>query len=347
VIIRIFFVSLVVAPAFCFPTSALVAAVDDAPIFPTTFRWKCPAPVQAPETRTNDRCFSVKDPTIVRHGDRWHLFTTIRSEKRTHQIEYSSFSDWRDADAAPRHILTFNPGYFCAPQVFYFAPQRKWYLLHQASDSTRPVALQPAFVTSETIDRPDAWSAPVFLFDKHPENVKAWIDFWIICDDAKAHLFFTSNNGLMWRAETTLAQFPRGWSQPVIVLRDDIFEASHTYRVRGPQRLFLTIVEAQDGLRRYYKAYVADRLDGEWKPLAATKERPFASAANVDFAGEPWAQSISHGELIRAGFDDKMEIDPHHLQFFFQGARDEQMRGVPYGQIPWRLGLLDVAKPAP
>jgi hypothetical protein len=318
-------------------------APAETPDLSPPFRWKCGPPVQAPEVRPADRCFSVKDPTIVRYRDRWHLFTTIRSEKRSHQIEYSSFENWGDAATAPRHLLNFNPGYFCAPQVFYFAPHAKWYLLHQASDPSRPVALQPAFVTTETIEDPSSWSRSTFLFDAHPANVKAWIDFWIICDETKAHLFFTSNNGLMWRAETSLAQFPRGWSQPVIVLRDDVFEASHTYRMRGAKSApFLTIIEAQNGVRRYYKGYVADRLDGEWKPLAATKEESFASESNVAFEGEPWAQSISHGELIRAGFDEKMEIDSDHLQFLFQGARDDQMRGVPYGQIPWRLGLLEL-----
>jgi hypothetical protein len=45
-------------------------------------------------------CYSVKDPTIVRLGDRWHLFCTIRSLKRTQQIEYLSFADWTEASKA-------------------------------------------------------------------------------------------------------------------------------------------------------------------------------------------------------------------------------------------------------
>jgi len=43
----------------------------------------------------------------------------------------------------------------------------------------------------------------------------------------------SSNNGLMWRAETPLADFPHGWNAPKVVLRDDIFEASHTDRLQG------------------------------------------------------------------------------------------------------------------
>jgi hypothetical protein len=307
------------------------------------FQWRCGPPVQSPVERTNDPCFSVKDPTVVRYQDRWHVFTTIRSEKRTHQIEYSAFADWKDAAATPRYILSFNTGYFCAPQIFYFTPHRKWYLLHQASDPARPVALQPAFSTSERIDAPLSWSAPQFLYDEHPANVKAWIDFWIICDAAKAHLFFTSNNGLMWRAETSLDRFPKGWSSPQVVLRDDIFEASHTYRLQGMDR-YLTVIEAQAGPRRYYKAYLANRLEGEWQPLAATQEKPFASAANITSTGVRWAESISHGELIRTGYDEHLEVDAARLQFLFQGALDQDIKGKPYGRIPWRLGLLELSR---
>lgn len=305
------------------------------------FRWRCGPAVQSPAVRPEDPCYSVKDPTVVRYEGRWHLFTTIRSEKRTHQIEYSSFVEWKDAEAAPRHLLRFNTGYFCAPQVFWFTPHRRWYLLHQASDPGRPVTLQPAFATSERLEDPASWSVPEFLYDQHPASVKGWIDFWVICDDTRAHLFFTSNNGLMWRAETPLARFPRGWSEPAVVLRDDLFEASHTYRLQGTGQ-YLTVVEAQAGSRRYYKAYLADRLDGTWTPLAATRELPFAAAANVRFeGGVPWAESISHGELIRAGFDEHLEVDPAKWQFLFQGVLDRDMAGKPYGRIPWRLGLLE------
>jgi hypothetical protein len=225
------------------------------------FAWKSSGPLQSPAVR-DDRCLSVKDPSIVFDNGRWHLFTTVRGEKRSHQIEYSTFADWKDADSAPRHLLTFNPAYFCAPQVFYFTPHKKWYLLHQAADVSRTIKQQPAFSTTETIDDPASWSAPQFLYDETPANIKGWIDFWIICDDAKAHLFFTSNNGLMWRAETPLEKFPKGWSQPQVVLRGDIFEASHTYKLKGLDK-YITLIEAQAGPRRYFKAYIAEKLDGE------------------------------------------------------------------------------------
>ena len=146
----------------------------------------------------------------------------------------------------------------------------------------------------------------------------------------------------MWRAETKLADFPHGWTDPQVALRGDIFEASCTYRLKGTGQ-YLTIVEAEThrpGGWRYYKAYLADALDAEWKPLADTWEKPFAAPGNVTFAGEKWSESISHGELLRTGIDQRLEIDPQHLRFLYQGVLERDRKGKIYGQIPWRLGIL-------
>jgi hypothetical protein len=322
----------------------LCCRAADPPALTGDFKWTASPPLVSPAARADDPCDSVKDPTIVYHEGRWHLFTTIRSKKRTHQIEYLSFTDWKEANAAARHVLTFNSGYFCAPQVFYFTPHRKWYLLHQMSDPSRKPPLQPAVSTTENLSDPSSWSRAQMLFKEQPKSVTAWIDFWIICDEAKAHLFFTSNNGLMWRSETSLAKFPAGWSEPAVVLKDDIFEASHTYKLKG-QKGYLTVVEAEAGNgARYYKAYTAEHLDGEWKPLAATGAKPFASKVNVSDAGAHWTDSISHGELIRTGTDEHMEVDPSHFQFLFQGVSDAGRAGKKYGEIPWQLGLLEPRK---
>jgi Glycosyl hydrolase family 62 len=307
------------------------------------FHWTVGSPVLSAAERVEDRCYSVKDPTVVRFEDRWHLFATIRSRKRSHQIEYVSFGDWSDAAKANRHILTITDGYFCAPQVFYFSPHKKWYLIYQASDQSRKPALQPAWSTTTDISDPQSWTKPTLLYDQQPDNVQMWIDFWVICDDTKAHLFFTSLDGQMWRSDTALAQFPRGWDRPRVVLKGDIFEASHTYHLKGMQK-YLTMVEAQNGSRRYYKAYLADRLDGDWQPLAATRERAFASPLNLRDTAEHWTDSFSHGELLRTGFDEHLEVDPANLRLLFQGVTDERMQGKKYGEIPWQLGILEPAK---
>lgn len=308
------------------------------------FQWRGSPPLVAPARGAGDFYHSVKDPTLVMHEGRWHVFVTVRGQRRSHQIEYLTFKDWERASGGERHFLQITNGYYCAPQVFYFTPHRKWYLVYQASDTNRPVALQPAFSTTADLGDWKSWSAPRLLFERHPANIKGWIDFWVICDETRAHLFFTSNNGLMWRSETALGRFPLGWSEPVVVLRGDIFEASHTYRLRGRSD-YLTIVEAIHNGRRYYQAYRAERLDGAWQPLAATWEHSFASSENVRFGGAVWAESISHGELVRSGVDERMEVDPADLRLVFQGALDLEMRGRKYGEIPWRLGLLKLGGP--
>ncbi|MCC6444950.1 MAG: hypothetical protein IT210_16030 [Armatimonadetes bacterium] len=309
------------------------------------FSWTLSRPLVSPAQRPDDRCFSVKDPTAVFYRGRWHLFCTIRSVKRTHQIEYLSFPDWESAGSAPRRILTVRDGYFCAPQVFYFRPHKKWYLIYQVGEPGRKLGLQPAFSTTDNIADPDSWSPAKLLFPQEdPAGVGGWIDFWVISDRRKAYLFFTSLDGRMWRMWTSLQEFPMGFRDCRLALQADIFEASHTYRLKGPER-YLTVVEAQGAAgRRYYKAYTAGRLDGSWLPLADSEARPFAGASNVRPPDPPWADNISHGELLRSGFDETLIIDPARLRFLIQGVTDRQKTGKPYGEIPWRLGLLDPAQ---
>ena len=319
------------------PASDKQQAIDN--LLAGQFKWTVSLPLIYPARRPPEVVYSVKDPTIVHCQGRWHLFCTIRGQKRSHQIEYICFEDWKGANAAKRYVLTLSEGYFCAPQVFYFTPHKKWFLICQVSDESRKPSLQPAYSTTSDIAEPNSWSKPVLLFSKQPDNVNAWIDFWVICDAARAHLFFTSLDGQMWRSETKLTDFPGGWSQPTVVLRGDIFEASHTYYLKGLDK-FLTVVEAQADGRRYYKAYLAETLDGEWKPLAATKDKPFAGPANTTPTGTQWTDSFSHGELIRDGFDQTFTVDPNNIRFLFQGVSDQDMAGKKYGEIPWRLGIL-------
>jgi hypothetical protein len=127
-------------------------------------------------------------------------------------------------------------------------------------------------------------------------------------------------------------------------LQGDIFEASHTYRLVGDGR-YMTLVEAENGHGwRYYKAYLADTLDGEWTPLADTRDECFASLSNVEQTAGHWTDSISHGELLRSGVDERLEIDSTNLKFLFQGVLETDREGKAYGEIPWRLGLLELSE---
>lgn len=302
--------------------------------------WQYSKPLITPERRSIEPSHAQKDPTVVFHDGRWHVFMTVKLPERS-AIEYVSFANWEDADQAPRTLLKVSDSdYFCAPQVFYFTPHRRWYLIYQVGvpDSR---FMWVAYSTTETLSDPHSWTPARPILDGGPDDPRevGGLDYWIICDDHRAYLFYTSLDGRMWRLWTRLDDFPRGFAQCEVALQARIFEASHTYRLKGLDR-FLTIIE-EDG-RRYYKAYIADRLDGPWSPLADTAERPFAGWTNIRPAPgvQPWTDNISHGELIRDGNDQTMVVDPHRLQFVFQGMLDAEKAGESYGRFPWRIGML-------
>lgn len=307
------------------------------------FSWRASGPLidVGPGRVGDDPIISIKDPTVVFQDGRWHVFATVRMNSGKVDMQYLNFADWSQASAAPRHILALHDQYNCAPQVFYFTPHKKWYLVYQFADKTRVPPFGPCFSTTDNLADPKSWTKPAPMVTNAPAKPK-WLDFWVICDAEKAHLFYTSLDGHMWRRETRKADFPFGWSEQQLAIRADIFEASHTYKLKGSGR-YLTLIEAQGDRRRYFKAYVADRLEGSWKALADSLGRPFAAHGNVRQDRE-WTANISHGELLRAGVDETMEVDPANLRFLFQGASDPEYRGHRYADIPWRLGMLELER---
>ena len=95
----------------------------------------------------------------------------------------------------------------------------------------------------------------------------------------------------------------------------------------------------------YYKAYLADGLDGTWHPPAATFRKPFAGPINVKVSGPHWTDSISHGELLRAGYDEQLVLDPAGIAIFVPGSnRSHKVRGKKYGDIARRLGILEAVQ---
>jgi hypothetical protein len=305
------------------------------------FSWKASAPLLdvGPDRNAADPHVAIKDPTVVFHEGAWHLFATVRMKSGRVDIEYLRFTDWATANQSPRHLMNLHDQYYCAPQVFYFGPHRKWYLVYQLADKTRQPPFGPCFSTTDDLAKPTSWTKPQPMVTNAPAKPK-WLDFWVVCDAAKAHLFYTSLDGQMWRRETRKPDFPFGWSEPVRALRGDVFEASHTYKLKGRPE-YLTIIEAQSDRRRYYKAYVAQRLEGPWRGLADSLAKPFAAHANVQ-QDPAWTANISHGELLRTGVDETMEVDPASVRLLFQGASDQEYRGHSYAAIPWRLVMLEI-----
>ncbi|MGV3485670.1 MAG: non-reducing end alpha-L-arabinofuranosidase family hydrolase [Planctomycetaceae bacterium] len=73
-----------------------------------------------------------------------------------------------------------SSGYHGSPQVFYFTPHQKWYLIYQLEDSSREIAFGPCYSTTDDINDPASWSVPTPLYSKKPANLQGWLDFWVI-----------------------------------------------------------------------------------------------------------------------------------------------------------------------
>ncbi|MBM3477231.1 MAG: hypothetical protein FJX75_28525, partial [Armatimonadetes bacterium] len=172
------------------------------------FAWRAGPPLISHPESTTDTYLSIKDPSVVYYEGRWHLFCSVIRDGAPYQTEYLSFGDWDSVADAERHVLTMHQGgRFGAPQVFYFAPHGKWYLICQAMHDTWDPQYAAAYATTSDIADPDSWS-PLKPLGARSADGKPGLDFWIICDDQKAYLFFTTLDGCMWREETSLGSFP-------------------------------------------------------------------------------------------------------------------------------------------
>jgi hypothetical protein len=271
---------------------------------------------------------SIKDPTIVRYNDRYHVFATVFDTSRNAwSAVYLNFSDFADAGSAEQVPLAGKPvGDAVAPQVFFFRPHNKWYLVSQWGAK---------YSTNTDIANPDGWSAPRSLLTGGPPNA---IDYWVICDSANCHLFFSGDDGKLYRSTTTLANFPNFSGYETVMsdpMQGRLFEASNVYKIAGTGK-YLLLVEAYGP--RYFRSWTATSLDGPWTPLADQQSAPFAGAANVSFDGAAWTRDVSHGEMIRAGYDETLAIDPCNMQFLYQGV--DPGSTATYDHLPYRLGVL-------
>ena len=287
---------------------------------------------------------AIKDPSVVFYNGRWHVFASTVDKSGNYSMVYLNFTDWSKAGSATQHYLdqtAIGKGYKTAPQVFYFAPQHLWYLVYQTGSNA-------SYSTNSDIANPSGWSAPRHFYSSMPsiiaQNIGGgyWVDMWVICDSANCYLFSADDNGHLYRSQTTLANFPNGFANTVIAASDpnrhDFFEADNIYKVQGSNQ-YLLIMEAigSDG-RRYFRSYTSPSANGAWTPLTASQANPFAGQTNVTFNGTPWTKDISSGEMIRAGYDQTMTINPCTIKYVYQG-KDPSASG-PYNTLPWRLGML-------
>ena len=310
---------------------------------PSSFRWSSSGILISPKPDATHPNVAVKDPSVVYHDGKYHVFASTYTDG--YNLMYTSFTDWSQASSAPHYYLdrtAIGGGYKAAPQVFYFAPQRLWYLVYQTGSNA-------SYSTTTDISRPETWSAPKnFYANGMPQIIRDnigngyWVDFWTVCDSAKCYLFSSDDNGHLYRSETSLAQFPNGFTNTVIAMQDAdrhrLFEASNVYKIAGKEQ-YLLVHEAigTDG-RRYFRSWTAPAITGPWTALADTEANPFARANNVTFPSGQWTRDISHGEMVRTNVDQTMEISPCKLSYLYQGM--DPSSGGDYNRLPWRLGLL-------
>lgn len=314
------------------------------PQFPDSFEWESTGPLISPKPDAGHPVLSVKDPSVVRYEDMWHVFASV-VDGTNYSMIHTSFADWESAAEAPHFYLDgsgIGTGYRAAPEVFYFAPQDKWYLIYQTGNGS--------YSTTDDITDPESWSAPQHFYpDGMPQIIEEnigegyWVDFWVICDDVKCYLFSSDDNGHLYRSETTVENFPNGFGTNTVIAMEDpdrfkLFEAVNIYKIKDTES-YLMLHEAigTDG-RRYFRSWTAPAIVGPWTPLADTEANPYARANNVTFDGPAWTQDISHGELIRDGYDQTLTIDPCQMRYLYQGMAPDSDED--YNSLPWRLGLL-------
>jgi endo-1,4-beta-xylanase len=310
---------------------------------PSSFHWTSSNPIIAPASDPRHDLVAIKDPSVVYFNGRWHVYASSVSSSGAYGMVYLSFTDFSEASAAPLYYMDQTPGfdtYVAAPELFYFAPQARWYLVFQSGP--------PMYSSNDDPGNPGGWTRPAPFFASEPAIISrngGWVDFWVICDDRRCHLFFSDDHGRWYRSVTALGDFPRGFAQPEVVMEDPeagrLFEASNVYKIQGSEQ-YLALIESFDASsnwRRYFRSWTATSLDGPWAPLQDSGSAPFAGTSNVRFPSPAWANDISHGEAIRGGYDQTLQLDACDLQFLYQ-AYDSSVQYDDYNAIPWRLGLL-------
>jgi len=312
---------------------------------------------------------AVKDSSIVFYDGKYHLFYTAKmSQENEGKIKYDISTGYVAAEsleglaAAKRYNLEDTAGVeLIAPQIFYFEPQKLWYLVGHRRNKGKP-NLMPIYMTNPDINNVYGWSESTDI-KTAKSNDNFWIDFWVICDDEKAHLFYSDQRGSVLRMECPIGEFPKGFATSkedislTVTGQDDyagwsMFEAQHVYHVKNPDKYLIVLecgyYEADknwfgDARRRFMIAMVADKLEGPWVRIEENENEFFAcgpSIFNEDGTKSDYTQ-VSHPELIRSGYDQKLEIEDYNIQIMFQSFDGTKIPdGYNYNELPWELLLI-------
>jgi hypothetical protein len=193
-------------------TCGLGPGSSEAAAFEIPHMWEYNPPLIAPEARDSNPSRAQKDPSVVFYDGKWHVFMTVKLQGKS-AIEYCSFEEWEEADRSKRTILEVSMSdYYCAPQVFYFRPHKKWYLIYQMGVPGAD-KMWVAYSTTDDIADPGSWTQAMPILDGGAEDPLHPIYFLCLVSSIKAaHLYSVMN--ILMDSPSLLKWVFSGFSSP-------------------------------------------------------------------------------------------------------------------------------------
>ena len=305
---------------------------------PAQFDWSSTGPLATPETGL----VSLKDFAHFFYDGQNVVYMSNVNTNKQYGSAMAMFGDWSemaDADQLPMSQRAV------APTIFYFQPKDVWVLAYQwgTTPFSYKTSSNPTNVRGWSSEHPlYAGGPPAPITDYGP------IDQTLICDADDCYMFFAGDNGKIYRSIMPIADFPGVFPEATEILSEAneyaLFEGVQVYTVQGTGQYLMIVECIGSNGRRYFRAFVATDLGGEWTPITTSESEPFAGAANVTFAGgTAWTHDISHGDLVRTNPDQTFTVDACNLQFLYQGSLVGH-NAPHYDLIPWRPALLTLQR---